>query len=293
MAARSTFIDIFSTPISTLTTLSIFAVALCLPVGLYWTGHNLHVLTQHWQQGAEITVFMQDKATPGQVESVVQNFSRRHDVAKVTYLTPDQALADFKAHTEWTTGLEMLDTNPLPSVLIIKPAHQDIEVLETLQHALLQESSVASAQLDIAWVLRLQAILNLIEHTVWVLAVLLGAGLLLVTGNTIRSTLIERQEEIRISTLVGATDAFVRRPFLYIGFWLGFCGSLLGLLIFQVLGFLLTKPAQAILATYSTTWQPQGLSAMAFMNIMLMACALGIVGAWFSVSRYLYRIRPI
>lgn len=287
LSAKLTFIDIFSKPLGTLITLGIFGVVLCLPVGLYWVGNNLNVLTQHWQQGAEITVFMQEGATPTQVEAVVKSFSQRHDVAKITYLTPDQALADFKEHTELTVGLEMLDTNPLPSVLIIKPAYQDVDVLETLQHALLREPSVASAQLDIAWVMRLQALLNLIKHTVWVLATLLGAGLLLVTGNTIRSTLMERQQEIMVSKLVGATDAFVRRPFLYIGFWLGFCGSLLGLLIFQCIGLFLAKPTQEILATYASTWSPQGLSLMAFSSIIMMACALGVAGAWLSVGRYL------
>jgi cell division transport system permease protein len=289
-SAKHTFIDIFSKPISTLTTLGIFAVVLCLPVSLYWAGKNLNILTQHWKQGAEITVFMQEGATPQQVEALVKSFSRRHDVANITYLTPDQALADFKEHTELAVGLDMLDANPLPSVLIIKPAYQDVDVLESLQYALLREPSVASAQLDIAWVMRLQALLNLIEHTVWVLAVLLGVGLLLVTGATIRSTLIERQQEIMVSKLVGATDAFVRRPFLYIGFWLGFCGSLFGLLIFQCIGLFLAKPTQEILATYASNWQPEALNAPTFISIILMACTLGIVGAWLSVGRYLRQL---
>lgn len=290
LSAKLTFIDIFSKPLSTLITLGIFAVVLCLPVSLYWVGNNMNVLTRHWQQGAEITVFMQDGATPAQVESVVKSFSQRHDVAKITYLTPDQALADFKQHTELTVGLEMLDTNPLPAVLIIKPAYQEVAVLEALQHALLKEPSVASAQLDIAWVQRLQAILNLMQHTVWVLAVLLGIGLLLVTGNTIRGTLMERQQEIMVSKLVGASDAFVRRPFLYIGFWLGFCGSLLGLLIFQCIGFFLAAPTQEILASYASSWSPEGLSFTAFMGIMMMSSALGVAGAWLSVGRYLRQL---
>lgn len=291
-AFKQSFKQIWAAPITSLTTLGVFAIVLCLPVALFWVSDNLQTLTQRWEQSGEITVFLKDDVTTTQAEALRKAWYQYAAVEKITYVSPEDALAEFSRLSNMTDVASALDKNPLPGVLIVTPSTHDLTALKQLRDELLAKPEVAVAQLDMEWVIRLQAILFILKQSVLTLGVLLGVGLLLVMANTIRSNLAEREAEIHLAKLVGATDRYVRRPFLYTGLWFGFLGSVLGLAVLWMAGMAMKAPMQHLLSAYASEWQPQALSPNILMAIIGLAMLLGMLGAWFSVSRYLRSLRP-
>ncbi len=289
---KRSFKYLWRTPLATLITLGVFAVVLCMPVGLYWASNNLNTIGQQWEQSGEITLFLQDGLPQEQAIGLVNQLHIQDNIAKVTYLSPDEALQQFKTMSDIGDSLAVLEYNPLPAVLTILPADVTVAALEQLQKDLDQMPEVATASIDVIWVLRMQAILNLLQKTVIVLGALLGLGLLLVVSNTIRGQLLQREQEIAVSKMVGASNGFVRRPFLYTGFWIGLLGSCFGLLILTLAGLFLRQPLNDLLLAYGSLWQPVSISLEIKAMIIVGSCVVAMMGAWIAVTRYLYQLRP-
>lgn len=289
---KRSFKTLWRTPIATIVALGVFAVVLCLPVGLYWASDNLNTIGQQWQQGGEITLFLQDELPQDQAIGLVNQLHLQDNIAQVAYLSPEEALMQFNTMTDMGDALAVLDYNPLPAVLTILPADMNVPALERLQSELDAIPEVATASIDVIWVLRMQAILNLLQQSVIVLGVLLSLGLLFVVSNTIRSQLVAREKEIEVNKMVGASDSFVRRPFLYTGFWIGLLGSGFGLLVLTIGGLFLKEPLYDLLQAYASQWQPTSLGWEAKLSIVAISCLVAMAGAYIAVSRYLWQLRP-
>jgi cell division transport system permease protein len=280
------------TPLATIVTLGVFAVVLCLPVGLYWVGNNLNSVASQFHQTGEITLFLQDNLPEEQAIGLVNHLQLQNNIAHVAYMSPEEALQQFQSMTDMGDSLAVLDYNPLPAVLTILPADLTVSALQKLQMELDLIPEVATASVDVIWVLRMQAILNLLQKTVLTLAILLGLGLLFVVSNTIRGQLLQREQEITVSKMVGASDNFVRRPFLYTGFWIGLFGSILGLTLLAVVGFFLQQPLYELLQAYASQWYPARLSWATKASIVAISCFVAMSGAYLAVTRYLWQLRP-
>ena len=290
--ATATMKELCQNPFASLLTMSIFAVIMSLPVGLYWATLNLSHWINPWADGGEITVFMHKGVSMMQVQEVSNRFKQDVDVAKVSIITPEEALKEFNAFSGMQDVVTAIGENPLPTVLLITPKSFEPEVITRLEGVMKADPRIEQFQFDTAWVVRLQAILSLAEKATWVIAVLLGAGLLLVTGHSVRTAVLARSSEITIAKWVGAPDAFVRRPFLYAGFWLGTIGSVMGLILVSI-SFAMVAPAlNRVLESYGSQWEPQWLSWGLQLEIIALCALLGVVGAWIASTQYLYSVRP-
>jgi cell division transport system permease protein len=281
-------------PIASLMTMAVIAVALALPVGLDLLLDNARSLAAQWNQSFDLSVYLHKNAGKGRAESLANQLRRRPDVAVVRVVTAADALAEFRQFSGFGAALDALGENPLPDTLVVTPslAASTAEGTGALQAALAASSDVESVQIDTAWVRRLQAILELLRRIVSLAFVLLGAGVMLVIGNTIRLDVQNRRSEIEVMKLVGATDGFARRPFLYGGIWYGLGGGLLALVLVAAATAALGPPVAQLAAAYGSQFRLQGLSPRTGAVVLLAAGALGWLGAWLASMRHIRSIEP-
>lgn len=286
--------ELVRAPLATLLTIAVIGITLALPSGLYLLVTNLQQVSRGWEVGGQISLFLKREVAEAAAQSLAEQIRRTPGVARVEYISREQALAEFKRLSGLGAALDALKENPLPAVLVVHPAsgHAGPEHLEQLASELGKRGEVDLAQLDLDWVRRLHAMLNLTERAVLLLAVLLGLAVLLITGNTIRLAVLSRRDEIEVVKLVGGTNAFVRRPFLYAGVLQGLAGAGTAWVL-VTLGLLwLSGPAQELAGLYGSGFRPRGLQAGATAGLLAAGGALGWLGARLAVGRHLSRINP-
>lgn len=291
-ACSHSFKQLWATPVASFITMGVIAVVMTLPVGLYWMTANLSSITQGWHSGGELTLFLNDNVLPEQALGLQNQLKFDQNISKVNYLSPEQALAEFQSMTNTGDVLVALEQNPLPGVMIVEPVYMQPHDLQMLKAELARLPEVAMAQLDMAWIMRLQAILGMLEQLVLTLAVLLGIGLLFVVGNITRSAIAQREDEITVTKLVGASNRYVRRPFLYMGFWYGLLGGVFSLVIVMGIGHTLAPAFNSLLETYASTWQPLSLGLPTILAVIGIAILFSVTGAWLAVGRHLRQMRP-
>jgi len=286
---------IWRQPFANFMTIAVIGIALALPATLYILLQNVQSLVGHgWTDNAQITLFLKQDVTPGQVQILQQQLNLQHNVNKVTYISPEQGLKQFEQESGFGHVLQQLHTNPLPGVLIVQPDSTIITPLaiHELVKQLQELPQVSIAQLDMDWVKRLFGIINLAEHGIWALAVLLAMAVILTVGNTIRLSIQNRRDEIEVTKLVGATNAFVRRPFLYTGILYGFFGALIAYILVSLLLDWLSAPAAKLAGLYESSFALSGLSLLSSEILFIIGMCLGLAGAWVAVTRQLRRIEP-
>ncbi|MBD3618519.1 MAG: cell division protein FtsX [Chromatiales bacterium] len=285
---------LYRTPLSSLMTTAVIGIALALPTGLYLMLANLEAISGGWDESAQISLFLEQSVSDEQAIALANTIQRRDDVGNARAIGKAEALAEFRELSGFGAALDALNDNPLPAVVVVQPglAVKDPLRIQQLVHALEQEQGVERAQLDMQWVQRLYAIMQTAQRGVLVIGIMLGLAVLLVVGNTIRLDIQNRRDEIEVAKLIGATDAFIRRPFLYGGIWYGLIGGLLGLIMVQAaLGFL-AEPVHRLAGLYGGQFQLMDLGAANAGSVLLIAMALGLGGSWLAVSRHLSDIEP-
>lgn len=279
-------------PIGSFFTCLVMAVALSLPMGLSLLLSNVERLGGSWQRAAQISLYLQLNASPAEGQGLVAQIKDMPGVAEAEYISRDQALNEFQQQSGLGEALKELPENPLPGVVLVTPQEVDKPALEALRSRLAELPKVQQAQLDLVWVERLAAILKLGDRFVFGLTVLLVVALLLVIGNTIRLHIENRRTEIEVIKLVGGTDAYVRRPFLYMGALYGF-GA--GILSWGVLAFGLDWLNEAVVrlaGLYGSNFALAGVPVADGLSLLLGAVLLGYIGAWIAVARHLRELAP-
>ena len=290
--ARDSYSRLWKTPIPTLMTLAVLAIALALP-GLMYVGlKNVHQLSGDWQGDPKISLYLQKELSDEQAEAFSHKMLLRQDLIAVELVTKDQGLLEFQAISDFSDVLEFLGSNPLPSVVVIQPRDGRKAVLQQLQEELSQLQEVDQAVLDMVWVERLAAYVELANRLVLVLGCLLALSVLLVVGNTIRLSIENRKDEIQVAKLVGATDSWVQRPFIYTGFWFGLLGTAIAWLFIQISLLLISTPVSEIAALYQSGFDLQGLGFSDSLILVIAGVLLGLLGAKLAVSRHLREIEP-
>lgn len=290
--ARSSLNRLLGTPLPTAMTVLVIAIALALPVGLYVLLKNAQALSRDWDGNAQISLYLKLSTSESAGLSLANRLKQRTDVAKAQYISRDQALQEFKVLSGFGDVLMELDENPLPAVIVVYPQARDLDQAEVLQQDLAILPEVDSAQLDAQWVRRLHAMLDLAERFVWALGVGLSLAVLLVIVNTIRLAIESRRDEIVIVKLVGGTDGFVQRPFLYTGFWYGLAGGIVALIIIQSVLFWVDSPVARLADLYSSTFALRGLGFGPTLALIFGSGFLGWLGAWWAVRQHLRAIEP-
>lgn len=279
-------------PLQTLMTSLVVAIALVLPAALLLALANVQRLGERWDTDPKLTVYLHLQAQPAAIEGLRRELQALPEVAALEYVSPEQALREFQAQSGFGEALAGLDHNPLPPTLVIDPAAHSPEALDQLRARVAAEAIVQEVALDMTWVRRLHAYMQLGRQLVLGLAGLLALGVLLVIGNTIRLEIESRRDEILVAKLVGATNGFVRRPLLYTGAWYGVLGGLLACLLVSTGSALLDQSVRQLAASYQSDFRLQGLG-LAGCGLLVSACVgLGLIGAWLAVGRHLSAIEP-
>lgn len=279
-------------PIGSFFTCLVMAVALSLPMGLSLLLSNVERLGGSWQRAAQISLYLKLDASVSEGEALRTRIKGMPGVADAEYVSREQALDEFQQQSGLGEALRELPENPLPGVVVVTPAEVDKPALEALRQRLAELPKVELAQLDLVWVERLAAILKLGDRFVFGLTVLLVSALLLVIGNTIRLHIENRRTEIEVIKLVGGTDAYVRRPFLYMGALYGL-GA--GVLSWGVLAFGLNWLDDAVVGLsglYGSDFSLAGVPPADGLSLLLGAVLLGYIGAWIAVARHLRELAP-
>jgi len=285
---------IVNQPFATLMTMGVVAVALALPLLLSLFLSNMSAATGNWNNAFDLSVYMNKKASAARVATVAKQLRQRGDVATVRVITADQALAEFRDDSGFGKALDALTDNPLPDTLIVTPTlpASTPQGTDTLKQAIAAIADVQAVQLDTEWVKRLHAMLDILRRVVLLTAGLLGAGVVLIVGNTIRLDILNRRTEIEVMKLVGASDGFTRRPFLYSGVWYGLGGGLMALIMVALAAVILAKPVDTLAKLYGSQFRLRGLGFTTAVGVLALAVGLAWLGSWLAATRHIRGIEP-
>lgn len=282
---------LWQSSMSTWITLAAIAIALSLPSSLYLLLKNLKTLTDDKREVPTISLFMKQNTSEQQARDQGELIEELPEIDKVLLVPRDEALEDFRKITGFAEALETLDENPLPHVLVVTPHIKLIGDsgldMEKLAKKLENFPEIDLVQMDIEWVKRLRGILNITERAILLISVLLALTVLLVIGNTIKLNIENRKEEIEVSKLIGATTAYIRRPFLYSGIWYGLFGGIISLVFVHLALLFLVSPVNDLAQLYGSNFSISGLGIKITLYILLFSSLLGLVGAWIAVGSHL------
>ncbi len=275
-------------PWATLLTVGVMAVAFALPLGLWLALQNVGYFAGDVQQSREIDLFLTPETPVARAQALAETLRARDDVASVELRTPDQGLADFRQRSGLADSLDLLDGNPLPALLVVVPEGDEARLVAALEA--LPETDLL--QHDAAWRERLTGWMGFGERLTWVLAALFGLGALLVVGNTVRLDIQSRREEIGVLQLLGASDGFIRRPFVYLGAWYGLAAGALALGLLTLAALALRDPLAALARSYGSPFALSGLDPLGAALVVLAATIVGWLGAWLVTGHFLRQTRP-
>jgi len=281
-------------PLSTLFTIGVIGLALALPLGLKLFVDNARAATGDFSNAVDLSVYFAIGTPLEKVQQLAERARARTGVATATVIPADAALAEFRQYSGFGAALDAIEDNPLPHVLGVRPqagADSPAE-LAKLREYLASWPEVELVQMDVEWVNRFNAILEVLRRALLVAAVVLAAGVLAVVGNTIRLEIQNRRAEIEVTKLVGGSNAFVRRPFLYTGVLYGLLGALLAAAIVLAATSVIAPAVADLAAAYGSRYQMLGASRLDTLRLAGGGAALGWLGAWLAAARQLRLIEP-
>lgn len=281
-------------PLSTTLTLLVIALALALPTSLRLFVTNAQLATGNFANAVDVSVYLKTDVPLAKAQQLAQAAGQRPDVAAVTVIPANKGLEDFRTYSGFGEALEALKDNPLPHVLHVRPRaeYSSAAALESLRRYFSAWPEVDLVQVDSEWVMRFNAILEVLRQLLLIAAALLGVGVLAVIGNTIRLEIQGRRAEIEVTKLVGGSNSFVRRPFLYTGVLYGVGGALLAWAIVVIAVTVLGDSVATLARLYGSRFVLQGPSRDDIGILLGAGAALGWVGAWISAARHLRSIEP-
>jgi len=282
------------TPFTSTMTVVVLAVAIALTACFYIAVANIQQLTGNLQASNEMSLFLKDSTSESSARKLADQLAKNANVESIKFISKEQAMDEFRANSGFGDALTALEGNPLPHVVQVLP--KDVldsrEALDNLIAEFKQMSEVDFVQVDMQWVERLHAIMRIASRGVTVVAVLLGFAVTFITGNTIRLELHNRQDEVFISKLVGATHAFIQRPFLYTGFWLGFIAGFSAWLIVTIMLLILESPVEKLSSLYNSSFELLYLSFSDSVLMLMLSSGLAVLGSWAVLHYQLRLIKP-
>jgi len=290
-AAVQVFKKLRAAPVSNLLMAAVIGATLSLPAGLYVLVDNLRQVAGNISTEPQITLFVSLNANEAATKALDQRLRQHHGIKDFNFISRETAWQELQKNNALQDVASGLEKNPLPDAFVIHPANTEPGSVEVLQQELAQWPNVEHAQLDASWVKRLYALLQLGSKAVLILAGLLGFALMAIVGNTIRLQILTQREEIEVSRLIGATDRFIRRPFLHAGAIHGFAGGLTAWLILSVTIYIFNSSVRELAFLYASDFRLHMLDNQASLLLMLGATFLGWFGALVAVNRYLASLK--
>lgn len=283
---------LFKQPIPSLLTATVIGIALALPTSLYLLVDNARDLVSEWQSQGEIWLYMKPNVSDLRASQIAAELEARTDVASTRLITREQAKALFIEHSNLGSAMDLLSSNPLPSAIVLTPTELNPAVVDGILWHVREMPQVDLAKTDREWIERLQALIDLAYTAVWIIVIAICFGVVIIVGNTIRLDIENHRQEIIVTKLVGGTDGFVRRPFLYVGYWYGVAGGFIALFMVGIAVAFLQRPFNHVLGLFESSYQLAWLSLNDCLMLLIAGAIFGWVGSWVGVSKHLRDIEP-
>ncbi len=280
-------------PFASLMIVLVIAVTLALPAAINLIVKNARTVSGSWDNALDFSVFLKPQLSAGDAGKLAQLIGQRADVDAVDLILADDALAEFKQQSGFGAALDQLNDNPLPHALVVRPGPGNTSAsLILLQEEIGNLPETDHVQVDTEWVQRFHAILDIVRQAITIGAALLGVAIVVIIGNTIRLDIENRREEIEVTKLIGASNAFVRRPFLWTGFWYGLFGGLMALALVYYGLYLLEGPVARLSGLYQSKVAISSLNMAESGAILGIGVFLGLFSSWLTAARHMRRIEP-
>ena len=291
--AKSSFSQMWQRPLGNLLTLAVISMALAMPACLYLLGKNVGEVAKDVTSPSQISAYVEDGIPEPRVIVLKDEIEGWDQVELVEYISPQQGLADLSKYSGFDDALTILDDYSLPGVLVITPSvHNDTQIKELASKVKKQEL-VTDVRLDEDWLARLDAIKALAAVIVITLTVLMLGAVFLIIGNTLRFNVLAHKEEIQTMKLIGATDSFILRPYLYSGMWFGVLGAICAWVMTALITVLLNSAVDDLAQLYDSHFRLIGLSWDESLLLLIVGTLLGSVAAKLSAQRHLKEIEPV
>jgi cell division transport system permease protein len=286
--------ELYRIPFASLMTVGVLGFSITLPSTLYIMVENTEQVTDQWQQASEISLFLREDVSDAQAQQLIKRLTSWNEISQVDYVSSLEALEEFQRLSGLGEALDYLDKNPLPAVVLVVPTskHATPRAAGILLDKLQKEREVDVGKLDIEWLERLYSLLSIAKELVYLLAILLFFAVVLIIGNTIRLNILGKRDEILVMKLVGATDAFIQRPFLYTGFWFGLLGGLVAWLTVTLILLWIGWSLDDFMQQYQIQLDITGLNIKALGIMLLLSVLLGLTGSFLSVQKHVNEIEP-
>lgn len=280
-------------PFGSLMIILVIAVTLALPAAINLVLKNARAISGSWDNALDFSVFFKQDISEDEARGLGRLIEQRADVSSVRFVSASDALQDFKAQSGFGAALDQLPENPLPHALVVRPSPGNTGVSMGLLHEELGNlPETEHVQVDTEWVQRFHAILDIVRQAIAIGAVLLGIAIIVVIGNTIRLDIENRRDEIEVTKLIGASNAFVRRPFLWTGFWYGLFGGAMALALVYYGLYLLEGPVGRLAGLYRGNITVAAISIQEAATIIGAGVFLGLFASWVTTARHMRRIEP-
>jgi len=280
-------------PFASLMIILVIGVTLALPAAINVIVKNVQSVSSSWNNALDFSVYLRQDLSVSEAEGLSRLIGQRADIESVKLITSDQALAEFKQQSGFGDALDQLGDNPLPHALVVRPSPGNTGAsLILLQEEISNLPETELVQVDTEWVQRFHAILDIVRQAIAIGSALLGIAIVVIIGNTIRLDIENRREEIEVTKLIGASNAFVRRPFLWTGFWYGLLGGTFALMLVQYGLYLLKEPVSRLAGLYQGNISVASLGVSESSAIIGVAVFLGLFASWVTAARHMRRIEP-
>ena len=287
--AKKSLSRLLANPFSFAITILMISIAFTIPAAIYVLFNSAQTLANSWGNEKQITLFLRNDVSLENAKVLRDKLAKRIEIETVSVISRDDALQEFKQQSNLGAIADNLPSNPIPHIVIATPNKSitQLSALEKLRDELQTLAQVEIVQFDLVWIQRLQTMLEILFRVLWIITILLSAAVGLIIANVIRWEVASRHDELEIIRLVGGTDAYVRRPFLYSGFWLGLLGAGVAILIVKISGLVIGSSVQKLMAVYASDIQLASLPIGLVVLILVLGSLFGTGGAWIAVRQRL------
>ena len=283
---------IYQAPTTTIMTVAVIGITLSLPGGFYLFLKNIDAIAGDFRSSSQISLYLDLGTSEKQARILEKQIAKTANVATTRFISRELSLEEFRQNSGFGKSIDTLSSNPLPHTIIVEPAETDTVTVRKLLKGLQALPEVEIAKLDTEWLERLYTIIEIAKRSVIIITILFAFAVLLIIGNTIRLDIQNRYQEIIVTKLIGATDAFIRRPFLYGGIWYGLLGGIISWLIVEIGYLAISGPLDHLNLLYQSDMNLITFSFHDFIILITSSTLLGLAGSWIAVARHLNLIEP-
>lgn len=293
-AWRGMLADMLRQPLATLLTVTVIAISLTLPSVCYIVWKNVDQAAKQWYPAPQLTVYLSKTLDDSAAENVTQQLKQLEGVQHVDYLSREESLSEFRNWSGFGGAMDMLEQNPLPAVAVVTPKldFQNADTMNTLRDRITKMNGIDEVRMDDSWFARLSALTGLAGHVALMIGMLMVVAVFLVIGNSVRLSIFSRRDTINVQKLIGATDGFILRPFVYGGAMLGLSGAFLSLIFSEILVFRLESVVSHVASVFSASFDLSGFSWDEALLLLLVSAMVGWLAAWLATAQHLRRFTP-